>query len=189
VLVLLDLVVIVLQCVMLTVHIEEARLKIAIASKNGPGSGDLAAAASAQDADAEERGVLQSGAINGDDIELQSFSSRLRNEPASNSNGNGNDDDDDNDDEARPSEADALLAERVRRTEVADEGGALDLFYSGNAIVSEFHVLHTVREQWAERDSAAQAQATLQTVGHSAGYGLETVRHGLSLRLDRLRRG
>jgi Fungal domain of unknown function (DUF1746) len=159
-----DLLVTALQCFMMAVHIEQDRLKIAISATESS-SVLVASANPSQDHDAEERGVRRDAAISSQDIELQEAGVRERPDVLSN-----------DDDRER------LLAEPVSSD--LDAEGPLDLFYSGNAIVADFHVLHTIRSQWGDYGNAATT--ALQTVGTSAGYSWVRVNRQLR-RLDALR--
>jgi len=155
---------------MLTVHVEQERLKAALGSTDVL-SEILTVMGVPQDHDAEERGVIRDSGITTDDIELQSMAtSHLRNDSTA---------------PANEEERDELLAERVRRTEEDEDGSPLDVFYSGNVVVAEFHVLHTLRSQWDDHDNAATT--ALHTVGHTAGYEWARVQHRVMSRLDTLR--
>ncbi len=170
VLIFLDIVVLALQCFMLTVHVEQERLKTALGSTDIL-SELLTIIGVPQDHDAEERGVIRDSGIITDDIELQPMAtSQLRHDGSAVDN---------------EEERDQLLAERVRRTDQEDDGGPLDVFYSGNVVVAEFHVLHTLRNQWIDHDNAATT--ALHTVGHTAGYEWARVQHRVMSRLDTLR--
>jgi hypothetical protein len=147
-LVFLDLVVTFLQCFMLAVSVEQERLKTAIAA---PASMADAPALEnpSQDHDAEERGVSRDIGMSAEDIEMQT---------------------------ARPpviinEENEGLLPEGSREEDDADGEGPLDVFYTGNAVISDFHILHTLKSQWEAYDNAASTSTALQTVGASAGYG------------------
>jgi len=166
----LDIVILCLQVFMLSVHIEEDRLKKALASKDSiaefVASGGIE---SAEDHDAEERGIGQHIMQSTDDIELQNFASSSagpRNEAA------------------EVEERDTLLAERMRRADAEEEDGPLDIFYSGNVMVGEFHVLDTIRRQWHRQDNATNA---LLIAGHTAGYEWTRASQGITRRFDTLR--
>jgi hypothetical protein len=167
----LDIVILCLQSFMLAVHIEEGRLKKALASKDSIAefiaSGGVE---SAQDHNAEERGVVAHTVQSTDDIELQNIASPsagLRDEAA------------------EGEERDILLAERMRRAEVEEGDGPLDIFYSGNVMVGEFHVLETIRRQWDKQDNATNA--ALLIAGHTVGYEWTRASQGITRRLDTLR--
>jgi hypothetical protein len=160
-----DLLVTALQCFMMAVHVEQARLKSAFLT-NESSSEVVASTNPTQDHDAEERGVRRDAAISSEDIELQEI--RAVQPPDVPTSG---------------FERERLLAELAGRDLDALEG-PLDLFYSGNAIVADFHVLHTIRSQWEDYGNATAT--ALQTVGTSAGYNWVRVNRQLR-RLDALR--
>jgi hypothetical protein len=168
-LVVMDLLVMALQCFMLAVHVEETRLKEVLSAPESFIAPTTTANIS-QDHDAEERGVTRDAGTNSEDIELQELHrSRTENESQTLPNDN---------------ERAQLLSDAAGQ---ADEGaldGPLDLYYSGNVIVGEFHVLHTLRSQWEDYDSATTT--ALHTVGTSAGYHFARVNHQLR-RLETLR--
>jgi hypothetical protein len=168
-LIVMDLLVTALQCFMLAVHVEETRLKEVLAA---PESSILPNTISnlSQDHDAEERGVIRDGGTNSEDIEMQEPPRSNRESEAQASLNN--------DERAQ------LLLDAAIRTDEEALNGPLDLYYSGNVIVGEFHILHTLRSQWADYDSATTT--ALQTVGTSAGYHFARVNHQLR-RLETLR--
>lgn len=166
-LVVMDLLITALQCFMLAVHVEETRLKEVL---NTPESSFPLPATvnTTQDHDAEERGVSRVAGTSSEDIELQDLSGLRTDEDADELRGHG--------------EQDQLLSETVDPE--GEDGGALDLYYSGNVVVGDFHILHTLRNQWEDYDSATST--ALQTVGNSAGYHFTRVNHQLR-RLETLR--
>jgi hypothetical protein len=168
-LVVMDLLVTALQCFMLAVHVEETRLKGVLAA---PESSVLPTTASnlSQDHDAEERGVTRDAGTNSEDIELQELPQSRRQDEARAPL---------NDDERAQ-----LLSNANGRADEEALDGPLDLYYSGNVIVGEFHVLHTLRSQWEDYDSATTT--ALQTVGTSTRYHFARVNNQLR-RLDTLR--
>lgn len=167
-LVLLDMVILALQVFMLAVHIEEDRLKAALASKESItefiANGGLETAI--PDLDAEERGVTPRTVQSTSGIELQNLASSGA-------------------DAQTAEERDALLAEHIRRAQGEGEAGPLDIFYSGNTMVGDFHVLETMRRQYNRQDNAASA--ALLIAGHTAGYEWTRASRGITRRLDTLR--
>ncbi len=168
-LVFMDLLVAALQCFMLAVHVEETRLKeamVGLESSVPP----IATGNISQDHDAEERGVARDAGTHVEDVELQELARpRTENEaqvPL--------------DDYGRVQH----LSDAAGRADEEALDGPLDLYYSGNAIVGEFHVLHTLRRQWEDYDSATTT--ALHTVGTSAGYHFARVNQQLR-RLETLR--
>lgn len=120
----LDLLVTFLQCFMLAVHVEQERLKAAIAMPVPSSETTPAAPNPTQDHDSEERGVNRDIGTTADDIEMQTIRP-----------------------ETEEDERGALLSDE-RAEEESDLEGPLDVFYTGNAIIADFHVLHTLRTQW-----------------------------------------
>jgi hypothetical protein len=166
-----DLLITALQCFMLAVHVEETRLKEIL---NAPESSFTLPArtstpVTAQDHDAEERGVTRNAGTSSEDIELQELRrSGTENESLGMLNSR---------------ERDQLSSEATDRGADDTSHGPLDLYYSGNVIVGDFHVLHTLRSQWEDYDSATTS--ALQNVGFSANYHFFRVNHQLR-RLERL---
>jgi hypothetical protein len=140
-LVLLDLLILGLQCFMLAVHVEKERLSALIAAYLSPAASATdqprATVASAQDHDAEERGIMRTGVTANGDTEGQE-----RNE-----------------------ERERLLAEPPPRE---DDEDPLDTFWSGTAILADFHVIHNLKKQWADYGNATES--AIQTMGFSAEF-------------------
>jgi hypothetical protein len=153
----LDLIVMALQCFMLTVNMEKDRVKRILNPAQQPAGRDgatetISATATTthpgQDHDAEERGVLRNApTIDGetDDIELRPLG----------------DDDNDGDDES------TTLLER-RRTESYED--LRDALSSGNGILANLHIRSALRTAWNERRNTPENAAayTLQNVGYNA---------------------
>lgn len=168
-LVVMDVLVTALQCFMLAVHVEETRLK-EILSAPEPPLAPTTTASRSQDHDSEERGVRRDAGTGSEDIELEDLRpTRAENEERLLHNEN---------------ERDQLLPEVADQLDEGGLDGPLDVYYSGNVIVGEFHVLHTLRSQWEDYDSATNT--ALHTVGTSAGYHFARVNHQLR-QLDTLR--
>ncbi|TAQ86517.1 hypothetical protein B7494_g5135 [Chlorociboria aeruginascens] len=171
-LVFLDLLVFALQTFLMVVHIERDRLAGVISAALKPNVATdepRAAVVSSQDHDSEERGVMRDAVIgitDDQDIEMQPLtpaaagsSSRVE-ERRQQLQG----------EQERLLEARRVLLERTQRlleerqrlleqrdgllasanpNEVQEEdSNALDIFYSGTAVVAEFHILDTLRSQW-----------------------------------------
>lgn len=147
----------------MTVHVEQNRLRIAISATECSSTSLPAVPGNqTQDYDAEERGVHRDAVTTLEDYEMQNIRAGQRfNEPT-------------NDDESGH-----ILTESAR--EDLDVEGPLDLFYSGNAIIADFHVLHTIRSQWED-----YGNATATAMDRSAGYNWVLVNRQLR-RLDTLR--
>jgi hypothetical protein len=174
-LVLLDVLVTVLQCFMLAVHVERERLAAVLAAFVSPASGadqPRAEVISTQDHNSEERGVIREGVMNNEDIEMQPLVSRA-------------------DGPSRNGEADIERdQERVRLLEPAplqtEDDSPLDMFWSGTAIVADFHVLHNLRTQWHEYGNATGS--ALQTVGFSAEFAAVTANRRINAATQRFQR-
>jgi len=67
----------------------------------------------------------------------------------------------------------AGLLDEPPRDETEDDDGPLDQFWSGTAIVADFHVLAILKKQWDDYGQAS-AGAALQTVGFSAEFAAVT---------------
>lgn len=151
-LLLFDLIIWGIQCLMLAVHEEREVLRKQVNPSLGQAAGaqaDPAAAATAetttQDLDAEERGVLREDADvveTGDGIEMQPLNGRAASSGAG---------DEPRMDEAYP----RATAELV------------DVMWSGNAVLANFHVVHSVRR--VGNDAQSAAAYSLQSLGYTAG--------------------
>lgn len=157
-LVVLDLLVCGLQSFMLAVHVEKERLSSALAAFLKPGANDglpRVESISSQTHDAEERGIIGDAVADNGDIEMQAMSSRTA-QPLTG-----------NEDSERDLEHARLLDEpSPQELSEEDDDDPLDIFWSGTAVVADFHILETLRNQWDDyRNASASA---LQTVGFSA---------------------
>lgn len=155
----LDVVVLAVQCLMLAVHQEREGLrKLVMPGRQTALTAALPAttattttgAAARQDHDAEERGVLRGET---DEIELRPLS------------GNAGDEDTHSGDGGEAEQTARLLLEgsSLRRQTDADLLGYLR---SGNAVLADFHVAHTIRTVGNDYERAA-AHLT-QTIGYTA---------------------
>ncbi len=160
-LVMLDILVCMLQCFMLAVHVERERLAAVVAALASPTTASdqpRMEAVSSQDHDAEERGVMREGVTSTGDIELQQMTSMSGNGSLRNT--------------EFPAEVtevrERLLAQPLPRQNTEEDDTPLDAFWSGTAIIADFHVLNTVRKQWEEYGNASAS--ALQTVGFSSTF-------------------
>ncbi|KAI9812433.1 MAG: hypothetical protein M1827_004664 [Pycnora praestabilis] len=139
-LVIIDLLALTVQLFMLAAHFERQRLKATstTSSSSTPTSAAVGEAASPmQDHDSEERGIFRTEASTADNIELQPLASSRQ------------------DREFRG--RDANLKEHVNGGTLAHmqdgsgegpENHPLDVFFTGEVVVADLHVLDTVRHQW-----------------------------------------
>jgi hypothetical protein len=157
-LVLLDLLILGLQCFMLAVHVEKERLSALMAaylsSATVTTDQPRAAVVAAQDHDAEEQGIMRDVVTDNGDIELQPLA--LPNNGPSTIEVEG---------QERNEERERLLAEPPPRE---DDEDPLDTFWSGTAIVADFHVIHNLKRQWADYGNATES--AIQTMGFSAEF-------------------
>jgi hypothetical protein len=167
-LVLLDLLILGLQCFMLAVHVEKERLTKAIAALSSgsltpPSDQPRAEVFSVQDHDAEEQGIVRDGVTDNDGIELQTLDSRTGEATSSANSGA---------DVERNEERDRLLAEPPPRMEEDDDDDTgLDVFWSGTVVLADFHIIQNLRRQW--RDYGNATESALQTAGFVGGFSAE----------------
>ncbi|OBT45376.1 hypothetical protein VE00_04037 [Pseudogymnoascus sp. WSF 3629] len=159
----LDILILVLQLVMLSVHVEEAVLKAALANRDGMtayiaggGTGVDPAERGAGDL---EMGTGAQGGEMGVEMEMQDLSAP---------------------EGAGAEERDVLLAESMRRAEEGGDAGVVDAFYTGNVVVGTFDVVGTVRAQWGGGEGGGRA---LVMAGQTAGYEWARARGGVTRRL------
>ncbi len=184
-LLLLDLLVLGLQCFMLAVHVEKERLSAVLSAFTAPSA--TAATASTdvpreevvatQSLDTDERGEIREGIVTIDgDTELQSMISQHDGPTSSRI---------EEADEEGTGERERLLAETPPPREI-DDDSTLDILWSGSAIVAEFHVLHNLRRQWADYGSATES--AIQTVGFSAEFAAVTASRRMNAASARFQR-
>jgi hypothetical protein len=153
-LLLLDLAVLGLQCLMLSIHSERERVRRILRPfttvLQAAGGEVTQPAVTTEDHDAEERGVTRDipdeRIEDGDGIEMQ----QLRNTTS-------------NRERREQGERDPL----VELNEALRERNSLsDILSSGNGVLGEFHVIHTLRT--AATDYQSTAAQSLQTLGYTA---------------------
>lgn len=179
-LVLLDLLILGLQCFMLAVHVENERLRKAIAALSS-GSGPTvqsdqprAETNTIQDHDAEEQGVMRDSVTDNDGIELQAMGPRTEEATSSTNIGV---------DIERNEERERLLAEPPPRLEEDDrDDTGLDIYWSGTVVLADFHILQNLRRQW--RDYGNATESALQTVGFAGGFAGEITALAANRRLN-----
>ncbi|KAK5990892.1 DSC E3 ubiquitin ligase complex subunit 4-like protein [Cladobotryum mycophilum] len=150
-----DLVVLALQCLMLTIHTDRENLRVALKTFK-PFLPELVPEAlpdrSPEDLDAEERGVSRHApdiiVDEADGIELQSFGGP---------------------DDGRTTNERPEGSGPVSRDNLSDETSRTylsDLMSSGNATIGEYHILHSIRRAAMELERTAAH--SLQTIGYRA---------------------
>lgn len=162
-LVMLDMLVLALQCFMLAVHLERDRLAAALAAFLNPGTEagvPRVEVVAGQDHDAEERGVIRNGVEENGNIEMQTLGPQHDGPSTRN-----------NEDEERS----RLLDEPPLRGPVEDDDSPMDVFWSGTAVVADFHILDTLRRQRDNYGHVDASATALQTVGFSAGLANQRI--------------
>ncbi|RAL63428.1 hypothetical protein DID88_003849 [Monilinia fructigena] len=134
-LVVFDLLVLTLQAILFTIHIDREKLDKFLTVYGQKTTTDVQIQPSTQDYDAEERGVLRDHVAGLGSIEMQQLDSAgAASRPHGQENITRQEDD----------EREELLAEPVN---TESEDGPLDIFWSGTAVIGEFSVLDTLRSQ------------------------------------------
>lgn len=193
-LVLLDILILLLQCLMLTVHVERERLSAVLTAftKGTPLADEpRATIASTQNIDAEERGVMTN--VTGVTRLSRTVSRQRTMETAA-------------DvmeyaeameraqllDERPPTESEqdyldrARLLEEPPSQEDPEDDHPLDMFWTGTAVLSEFHIIDTLKKQWADYGNASAS--ALQTVGFSAEFAATTANRRINAASERFQR-
>ncbi|KAI3328946.1 DUF1746-domain-containing protein [Xylariaceae sp. AK1471] len=161
-LVLLDAVVLTIQCFMITVNMEKERIRNVIKPPRiNTNSGiTVTVPTTSQDHDAEERGVLRDmpeidEVDETDDMEMR---------PLGNHSGGG----------AGANEPTGGEGARLLRQSVAERSsqyeGLTDILRSGNGILANFHIPQLLRTAWHSRENSPESAAAyaLQNVGYNA---------------------
>jgi hypothetical protein len=161
-LILLDVVVLAIQCFMITVNIEKERIRNVIKPPrvNLSSGTTIAVPTTGQDHDSEERGVLRDapeidGVNETDDIEMRPLGS-LDSAGASDSRRAGG-------------EGSRLLRQSGVQGNSQFEDLA-DVLRSGNAVIGSFHIPQSLRTAWHSRENTPESAAAyaLQNVGYNA---------------------
>jgi hypothetical protein len=172
-LLLLDILVLALQCFMLAVVMEKDRLSTvmkAYTSPRGAGNRVTVVRAELQDLDAEERGVVRDSVPEHGSIALLAIANRTALVSSNRQVPNTEEDSD----RAR------LLAEPTARE---DRGDGLDTFWSGRAIIADLHILQVIRRHWRDYGilNGEATESALQNVGFRAEVAALTANRGLRL--------
>ncbi|KAI1466826.1 DUF1746-domain-containing protein [Daldinia caldariorum] len=157
-LLLLDILILGLQCFMLTVNIEKERVRKVVKPRRQidrleTTAEETATTPTGQDHDAEERGVLRDAPMvdETNDVEMQSLGGR---------NGNGN--------ERNTEERVGLLRQATAST--SDLESLFDTLRSGNAVLANFNIRQSLRNAWHTRANSPESAAAyaIQNVGYNA---------------------
>jgi hypothetical protein len=163
-----DVIILAIQCLMLAVHQEREGLRKLVypASRTVPvGGGNILGIAAGQDHDAEERGVMRDGGGTGEEtdvIEMRTLS--------------------DNTAEGGEESTRLLEGSSSRRVVEQDLTGILR---SGNAVLADFHVVHTIRTVGNDYERAAAY--SLQTIGYTASLAARAAERRRALEAQRQR--
>lgn len=142
-LVVLDLLVLILQAILFTIHLDREKLDKFLTAY-GKKTADGQTPPPPQDYDAEERGVLRDPVAGLEGIEMQSLGSTgAASRPRTLEFAAGANEQD---------EREELLAEPANRE---PDDSPLDIFWSGTAVIGEFSVLDTLRSQLALSGAAS----------------------------------
>ena len=174
-LVALDLVVLILQLVMLSVHIKRQALKPVHStmrhSSSVTGTPAEGASPSIQDLNFEERGLRRGDP---DDIELQAFPPTHENPTAQGRTGGDED-----------GERDELFTERQGPAGSGSGPEPLTEFHHGELVAAEVHVLDTIRNQWWDyENNRSTISGGTSTTGAMAAT-LSPRRFGIRIRVGR----
>jgi hypothetical protein len=176
----LDVLVLALQCLMLTVQVESKAVTVVLAavrSNSASGSQPRVQVVSAQDHNAEEQGVIREGILNSGDIEMQTLSPRVDG-PSSH--------------EDAETDADhdrARLLESPHQQDDPDQDNILGLMWSGSAIIADFHVVSTIQRLWSEYRVSFASDSSLQSMGFSAEIAALRANRQLNAATRRFQRG
>jgi hypothetical protein len=172
----LDLVILVLQLVMLSVHIKRQTLKSASSTAQhsalAVGPDAEVTAPSVQDHDLEERGVRRSAP---DDIDLQTFPPTHDGLAAHGRTGGDED-----------GERDELPAERREALDDSDSGPEpLTEFHHGELVAAEIHILDTIRTQWWDYANRGSTTSRDTSPTRAIAATLSPRRFGIRVRVGR----
>ncbi|KAI1124955.1 DUF1746-domain-containing protein [Nemania abortiva] len=161
-LILLDVVVLAIQCFMITVNIEKERIRNVIRPPrvNRNSGIALAVPTTSQDHDSEERGVFRDAPEIDGINETDSVEMRPLRSPDSGDGSNS---------EPAGGEGTRLLRQSGVQGTSQFEGLA-DVLRSGNAVIGNFHIPQSLRTAWHSRENTPESAAayTLQNVGYNA---------------------
>ncbi|KAI1434593.1 DUF1746-domain-containing protein [Xylaria sp. CBS 124048] len=163
-LVMLDAVVLAIQCFMVTVNMEQDRIRNVLEPPRPNGNLGIGTAvqATTQDHDSEERGVLRDAP----DIDEVNETDDVQMRPLGNHNDHGA-----NDGQPVGSEGSRLLRQSgVQRTSQFED--LADALQSGNAVLGNFHIPRSLRSAWHSREHTPES---------TAAFALQNVRYNVIL--------
>ncbi|CCU78835.1 hypothetical protein BGHDH14_bgh02198 [Blumeria hordei DH14] len=169
----LDIILLMLQCFMLAVHVEKGRLQIILATVANPRTEVVSPRADVvnlQDHDVEERGLIRNENLNDADIELQNITVDSLSNNHDQSLGVNR-------------ERERLLSDYTARTgreseeDEYEEDETLEMFWSGMAIVSDFHILDNLKKQWHSYGCATRTGHLSESSTIDSNHLSETTRY------------
>jgi hypothetical protein len=176
----LDVLVLVLQCLMLTVQMELKAVTVVLAavrSNSVPRTQPGVQVVSTQDHDAEEQGVVREGILNSGDVEVRALSPRIDG-PSSH-----------HEAETDVEQDRARLLEEPPPEDDADQDNILGAMWSGSAVMADFHVISTIRRLWSDHRISFTSDSTLQSMGFSAELAALRANRQLTVATQRIQRG
>lgn len=175
----LDLVVLAIQCLMLTVQVELKAVTVLLAafrSNAASGTQPRVQVVSAQDHDAEEQGVVREGILSSGDAEVRALSPRIGSPSPHQI-------------EADADRDDALLLEDPPPRDDAGQDNILGAMWAGSAIMADFHVISTLQTLWNDHRLTFSSDGTLQSMGMSAELAALRANRQLNAATQRIQRG
>lgn len=162
-LILLDAVVLAIQCFMITINIEKERIRNVIKPPraNTTSGTTVIASTTGQDYDSEERGVLRDAPEIDEINETDSFEMRPL---ASRTSGGLSDSE-------SPGGKGSRLLKQSGIGQSSQSDNPVDVLRSGNAVIGTFHIPHSLRTAWHSRENNTPegvAAYALQNVGYNA---------------------
>lgn len=176
----LDVLVLALQCLMLTVQTELKAVTVVLAavrSNSAPSTQPEVQVVSTQDHDAEEQGVVREGTLNSGDIEVRALSPRIERPPSQ------------HEAETDAEQDRARLLEEPPPQDDADQDNILGAMWSGSAIMADFHVVSTIQRLWSDHRISFTSDSTLQSMGFSAELAALRANRQLNAATMRIQRG
>jgi hypothetical protein len=156
----LDVLVLALQCFMLTVYLEMEMVSVVLAAlkrRSAAGVEARVEVVPAQDHDAEEQGIVREAEDDNGDIETGIIAPH--DEPSTHT-----------ETETAEDLSRAQLLEELPSPDDAAQENMMGMMWSGSAILADFHVIHTIRREWAQYRRASASGSTLQSIGLATDF-------------------